>query len=220
MSLNQTNVIQGNNLQAQVNVTTNGTPENIALSSNTGSSGINCTFEPSWVTSNFTSTLTMSVPDSTPTGNYTITVTALGGGQEENASCVVSVLSANVTVSGTMQLLPNMARTNRNLITSNLNVVEGSYRKVWNWTITFDLKNTGNTPITINNLVINGQPYNDISPVPSINPSIKTGYTLSPQQSATMSVKVINQPIALYQGTNSLYILTTLGDSLEVYLGT
>ena len=131
-----------------------------------------------------------------------------------NLTSQISNLTAQVS------LLPNMARTNRNLITSNLNVVEGSYRKVWNWTITFDLKNTGNTPITINNLVINGQPYNNISPVPSINPSIKTGYTLSPLQSATMSVKVINQPIALYQGTNSLYILTTLGDSLEVYLGT
>ncbi len=100
VSLNQPSVIQGSNLQGEVNVTTIGNAENVTLSSDVGSSGINCTFEPSWGTSNFTSTLFMSMPDSTPTGNYTITVTALGVGQEENASCVFSVLSANVTVSG------------------------------------------------------------------------------------------------------------------------
>jgi len=101
ISLNQTNVIQGNNLQALVNVTSIGKAENVTLSSNSGSSGINCTFEPYMGKSNFTSTLTMSVPDSTPTGNYTLTVKAVGNGQEQNASFVVFVypLQLDVTVS-------------------------------------------------------------------------------------------------------------------------
>lgn len=101
-SLNQTNVIQGNNLQALVNVTSIGKAENVTLSSNSGSSGINGTFEPPSGKYNFTSTLTMSVPDCTPTGNYTLTVTALGNRQEQNASLVVFVYpqSAGITVSG------------------------------------------------------------------------------------------------------------------------
>jgi len=52
--------------------------------------------------SNFTSTLTIHVPDSMPTGNYTITVTAFGNGQEQNASFTIPVISANVTVSGSI----------------------------------------------------------------------------------------------------------------------
>ena len=49
----------------------------------------------------------MNVPDSTPSGNYSITVTASGGGAKENAAYVISALSANelspnVTVSGTV----------------------------------------------------------------------------------------------------------------------
>jgi len=102
ISTNQTNVIQGNSLQAKVNVTSIGNPENVTLGSDAGSSGINCTFEPVIGTSNFTSTLTMNVPNSTPTGNYSIIVTASGGGAVENASCRVSVLSATVAVSGTV----------------------------------------------------------------------------------------------------------------------
>jgi hypothetical protein len=68
-------------------------------------------------------------------------------------------------------------------------------------------------------MVINGQPYSSYNPVPTINPSIKNGYTLSPNQSVTITIQVINQPLALYQGTNELYVLTTMGNSLEVYLG-
>ncbi len=104
VAMNQTNVIQGSNLQAEVNVTSIGNSENVTLGSNTGSSGIQCRFEPSTGKSNFTSTLTLSVPDTTPTGNYTVTVTATGNKEAENASYVISVLSATVTVSGTVNI--------------------------------------------------------------------------------------------------------------------
>ena len=104
ISANQTNVLQGNSLQAKVNVTSIGNPENVILGGDVGSSDINCTFEPSMGTSNFTSALTMNVPNSTPTGNYTLILTALGDGEMANASYVISVLSANVTVSGTVTI--------------------------------------------------------------------------------------------------------------------
>jgi hypothetical protein len=42
----------------------------------------------------------MRVPNSTPTGNYSVIVTASSGEVTQNASYMVSVLSANVTVSG------------------------------------------------------------------------------------------------------------------------
>jgi hypothetical protein len=64
LSTNQTNVIQGSNSQIQVYVTSIGNAENVTLSSNVGLSSINCTFEPAFGESNFTSTLTYAVPDS------------------------------------------------------------------------------------------------------------------------------------------------------------
>ncbi len=100
VSLNQPSVIQGNKLRAQINVTSIGKAENITLSSNSGSSGINCIFEPSIGNSNFTSVLTMSIPYSAPTGNYSITIVASTDKQSVNASIIVSVLTGNVTVSG------------------------------------------------------------------------------------------------------------------------
>jgi hypothetical protein len=102
VSMNQTEVIQGSNSQIQVKVTLIGKAENVTLSSNVGLSSINCTFEPALGESNFTSTLTMAVADSTPTGKYPVTIIASSSGQETNVSSVLSVLSnaSAVTVSG------------------------------------------------------------------------------------------------------------------------
>ena len=49
-----------------------GKAENITSGSNVGSSGIVCSYDPATDTSDFTSLLTINVPDSTPTGNYII----------------------------------------------------------------------------------------------------------------------------------------------------
>lgn len=100
VSLNQSNVLQGSNLQAELNVTSIGKAENITLGSNVGSSGIVCSYDPATDTSNFTSLLTINVPNSTPTGNYTLIAMASGVGETANASFVIPVLSANVMVSG------------------------------------------------------------------------------------------------------------------------
>ena len=93
---NPTDMLQGSSSHFIVLVASIGKAENITLSSNVGLSGINCTFEPTIGTSNFTSTVTLNVPDSTQTGNYTVTVIASGDGQEANVSSVLSVLSANL----------------------------------------------------------------------------------------------------------------------------
>lgn len=74
------------------------------FSANTGSSGIQCVFSSaSW----FQEWLTINVPTSTPTGNYEITVTATNGQTSHHASYHISVLSAQVQVSGTVHFNPS-----------------------------------------------------------------------------------------------------------------
>lgn len=101
---NQTSVIQGNSLQGEVNVVSNLNRENITLKSDVGSSGIQCSFKPDIGMGNYSSTLTLSVPDSTPTGNYSVTIIASDNKEDQIATCIISVLSAKVKVSGNVTL--------------------------------------------------------------------------------------------------------------------
>jgi hypothetical protein len=81
---------------------------NIIFSANTGSSGIEYSFnDTSTLFSGeqqlgFSSLLLITVPESTPTSNYTITVTARIGSISHSTSIMVSVESSTVTVSGTV----------------------------------------------------------------------------------------------------------------------
>lgn len=93
-------MIQGSSSQIQVYVTSIGKAEDVTLSCNAGLIGVNCTFEPAIGKSSFNSTLTVAVSDSTPAGNYSVTIIASGGGRAVNVSSILSVLSADVTVSG------------------------------------------------------------------------------------------------------------------------
>ena len=96
-------VIQGNSIQSSVFIKyLGGSNVNVALSGDAGSSGIQCSLDPATKIPDFTSTLTMSVPDSTPTKTYSVIVTATGGGTTHTVSYTVSVLSAQVYVSGTV----------------------------------------------------------------------------------------------------------------------
>jgi len=97
VAITNQDVLQGSSSRFKVLVDSIGKARNITLGVDVGSSGLNCTFDPPAGISNFTSTLTMYVPDSTPTGNYTITVIASSDSQKTNASSVVSVLRANLT---------------------------------------------------------------------------------------------------------------------------
>jgi hypothetical protein len=102
VSMNQTIVVQGSTLEAEIKVTSIGTNEKITLEGKS-SSDIQFSFEPATGTSNFTSILTMIVPNSTPTGNYSVIVTASSGKAVENASYNLTILRANVTISGTVK---------------------------------------------------------------------------------------------------------------------
>ncbi len=101
---NQTSVLQGGEIQDEVNVTSNRPAENITLNAQTGTSGIISIFEPSVSHNNFTSFLNIKITDSAPTGNYSISITASGDGQTATSSFDLSVLSANVTVSGRIEM--------------------------------------------------------------------------------------------------------------------
>ncbi len=93
--------VQGETSHVQVGVNSIGNIENITLSGEVSSSNITCTFLPPAGLSNFTSMLYFSVPDSTPTGNYTVTIYANGTKNIANVSSVLSVLKSDVvTLSG------------------------------------------------------------------------------------------------------------------------
>lgn len=96
---------------------------------------------------------------------------------------------------------------------------ESSYGHGWNSTIKLYLQNVGGGASTISDFVINGKSYRSYTPVPSVNPSIENGYTVSPFQSITFTIKLINQQTPLYQGANEIYVLTEDGQSLRIYLG-
>jgi hypothetical protein len=94
-------VLQGESQSISVYVTyVSGKYDNVALSGNVGSSGIQCSFDPATSTPDFTSKLTMSVPSSTPTEVYSIVVTAQSSNVTRTAAYTMSVLSAQVVVTG------------------------------------------------------------------------------------------------------------------------
>ena len=104
LSTNQTSILQGNGSQIQVNVESKGHSEKTTLTASLNSSAIQFSFSPETGKSSFNSTLTINVPDLTPTANYSLTILASGGAAVASASCIISILSENVTVSGEIQV--------------------------------------------------------------------------------------------------------------------
>lgn len=92
--------MQGERCQVPVEVKLIGEAQNITLSAKDSLNGIGLMLEPVSRASNFTSTLNVYVPNSTPTGNYSVKITAVGDGQTAEASVVLSVFNGDVTVSG------------------------------------------------------------------------------------------------------------------------
>lgn len=95
-------VIQGNSIQTIVYVNKISGNGQVTLSADSGSSGIQCSFSPSTSSPDFSSTLTMTVPSYTSTNPYSVTITATSGGTTHSTAYTVSVLSAKVSVSGTV----------------------------------------------------------------------------------------------------------------------
>ena len=104
LSTNQIKVIQGNSSQIKVSIDSKGNPENITLTAILNSSSIQYSFMPAISRSSFNTTLTIEVPDSTQTGNYSLAIEASGDTTMAEAFCTISVLSANVTVSGNVRM--------------------------------------------------------------------------------------------------------------------
>lgn len=105
MSISSTSgtVLQGSNKSISVSLTyLSGKHDNVALSGDASSSGIQFIFNPATSSPGFTSTLTMNVPASTPTKVYSLVLTANCGSVTRTAAYTMSVLSAKVTVSGTV----------------------------------------------------------------------------------------------------------------------
>ena len=97
-------VLQGSSIQTMVFINgVSGNPQTVTLSSDSGSSGINCNFDPSSSAPDFSTILTLNVPDSTPTNAYSVTITASSGGISHSTSYSISVLSAQVFVYGTVE---------------------------------------------------------------------------------------------------------------------
>lgn len=96
-------VVQGGSIQTSVAINyISGSKVNVEVVGDAGSSGIHCNLDPITKIPDFTSTLTMDVPESTPTDTYSVIVTATGSGTTHTVAYTLSVLSANVYVSGTV----------------------------------------------------------------------------------------------------------------------
>ena len=100
ISTNQTSILQGNSTKIPVGISLTGNPENVELTSAVNSSKINCFFDRTNGSSSFDNTLTVNVDDSAPGGNYSLTIKASSSTTMANASCIITVLARNVTVSG------------------------------------------------------------------------------------------------------------------------
>ncbi len=118
-------ISQGNSFSEPLTLTTvsgnvqSVNPNDVLWSADSGSSCIQCDFNstslyyisslknlffPPAIPDGFSTLLTITVPSSTPTDNYTITITATIGTVSHSISMLVSVESAIVTVSGTVNV--------------------------------------------------------------------------------------------------------------------
>ncbi len=63
------------------------------------------------------------------------------------------------------------------------------------WKITTSIQNTGTATATVNNVFLNGQPYNTYTPAGVVNPAPVSGViaSLAPGKSATITVTLANQ---------------------------
>lgn len=105
-------VLQGGAFSRQIDLTTtsgdqqNVNSRDIAFTGDSGSSGIQFDFDmiAIWISGSqqkgFSSLLTISVPDSTPTNSYSVIITATYGGVSHSTSLTILVMSKSVTVSG------------------------------------------------------------------------------------------------------------------------
>jgi hypothetical protein len=99
----------------------------------------------------------------------------------------------------------------------NLTITSGTWSYAGNnWNMTFTLENTGNTTSTITDLIIDGQSYKDLNPIPTINPSIETGYVLTVNQTVTITIQ--GTSANPFHSGATLYVVTASGNRYLSYL--
>ncbi len=100
-------IIQGTHTVDTVTVALVGIPmgfvPSVNLSVDSGSSGIQCSLDTTSGSPTLYSNIEINVPDSTPTGAYSIIITATGDGVTHSTAITISVLTSQVTVSGTVK---------------------------------------------------------------------------------------------------------------------
>ncbi len=97
-------VLQGSSIQTTANVYNFTDNQIVSLRADTGSSGIECSFNQTSGNYTYTSLLTLNASQSTVTGTYPIVVTATNGPITKNSTFQLSVLNSNVTVTGRVLL--------------------------------------------------------------------------------------------------------------------
>jgi hypothetical protein len=94
-------VMQGKTIRTTVNVAgVSGNQENVTLSADAGSSGIQCSFSQPTSAPDFSSTLTMTVPADLTTNSYSVTILATNGRVTHSVAYTVSVLRTQILVHG------------------------------------------------------------------------------------------------------------------------
>jgi len=149
-------------------------------------------------------------------------VTAIAGTvvyyQSQIASLNTQIIQDNRQISNLAAQvgnLKNMTKANEELTFTNFK--GGTFGvggcNVWNWTFTFELKNTGNATAIINNVILpNGQSYSSFNPAPTVTPSIENGYVLESNQSVTLTLQDTNSTSNPSNG-NYIYVMTATGNS-------
>ncbi|HMK94118.1 MAG TPA: hypothetical protein VK536_01835 [Candidatus Limnocylindrales bacterium] len=84
---------------------------------------------------------------------------------------------------------------------------------IYDWNITFDVTNNGNATAIINNVILDGQSYNSLNPVPTISPAIEKGYTLLPNQTVLIIIKETNSTFFPFRNGGLLDVTTAIGNS-------
>ena len=153
ISSNQTSILQGNSAKIPVKISITGNPENYELTSAVNSSRINCFFDRTNGSSSFDNTLTVNVDDSVQGGNYSVTVKASSSSTSANASCIITVLARNITVSGKINVGSSVwavwldsltfedARTGENITTKLNNPFDSPSNGSYNDSFKITLKN-------------------------------------------------------------------------------
>ena len=149
----------------------------------------------------------------------------LNGKNSKTASLNNQIAKLNSQISNlTAQVsnLMNMSRTNENITFINVNFYAfGNFNgEIYNWTLSLDLKNNGNTTAIINNIIINGQSYSSFNPNSIVTPSIQNGYALPPNQRVTITLQDTNSATtsaSILHDDSYIYVLTAIGNSYSYY---